>query len=310
MRWVVVRLSALVPIWLGISLLAFVLLRLAPGDPASVLLQRDLGRPATNEELRDFKAAFGLDAPWPVQYVHWLSGVLRGDFGRSLRTGGSVATSIAERLPGTIGLAVYATLLAWLVGLPLGLGAALCRGSVVDHVARLLALAGATLPSFWVALLLILLFSVTLRWLPVAGAGTPQHAVLPALTLGLASAASLSRLVRAGVLEVLQAPYITTARAKGLPPRVILARHLLRNALLPVVTASGLQFGHLLGGAVIVETVFAWPGLGKLLIDAIAERDYTTLQAIVLVFGTIFVALNLALDVLYGVLDPRVREVG
>jgi peptide/nickel transport system permease protein len=306
-QYIMRRLLLLVPIWLGITLMAFGLGRLAPGDPARLIAERQADGLPTPAQVERVRVEYGLDDPLPLQYMRWVAHALQGDLGVSFKTGGPVLEELARRFPATLELAVYGMLVGIALALPLGAQAAVRRGSSIDHASRLVALAGASLPSFWLAFILIIVFAVQLRLLPVAGRGTVRHLVLPAITLGVALAAPLTRLTRSSMLEVLGEDFVRTAWAKGLHERSVVLRHALRNALIPVVTVAGMSFGHLLGGAVIVETVFAWPGVGKLVVDSIFDRDYPLIQGYVLFMGTIFVLINLAVDLLYVWLDPRVR---
>jgi peptide/nickel transport system permease protein len=297
------RLLHLVPVLLGISFLVFLLVHLVPGDPVRVMLQ-DVGSPEQVERLRH---QLGLDRPLAIQYVSFLARAVRGDFGRSIHTRRPVATEIRFRIPYTVRMAVAATLVAVGVGIVLGSIAAMHHQSVLDYGTMVVALAGVSLPSFWFGLVLILIFSLHLRWLPPTGADSLLHLVLPAITLGSGAAAIIARLTRSSMLEVLRQDYIRTARAKGVPDRRMVYRHALKNAMIPVVSIVGLQFASLLGGAVIVETVFGWPGIGRLAVDAIFNRDIPVIQAVVLVAAAIFVLVNLLVDLLYGWLDPRIR---
>jgi peptide/nickel transport system permease protein len=308
--YIVRRILSLLPVWLGISLLAFALANLAPGDPAQMILLRQTGELPTEEEVARLREQLGLDDPFPVRYVRWLADAARGDLGTSFRTGEPVLTALVDRFPATLQLALAALLIGLLVGIPLGVLSAVRRDSPLDHASRIGVLLGASIPNFWLGYLLILLFAVALGWLPVAGAGTWQHLVLPALTLGAGGAAGITRLTRATVLEELATDYVRTARAKGLPERLVVARHALRNALNPVLTLSGLRFAGLLAGAVVVETVFAWPGIGSFVVDSIYDRDYPTIQGFVIFTGTVFLMLNLLVDLGYAWLDPRVRLTG
>ena len=288
---------------LGVVTLAFVALRLS-GDPAATMLPGD----ASVDELRDLRHALGLDRPLHVQYVAFLGGAVRGDFGDSFRHQQPAFGLVLERLPATLELAFAALLLAVAVALPLGIVAAIYRGRAVDMLAMGFAVVGQATPYFWMGIMLILVVSVELGWLPTSGRGGWPHLILPAVTLGTHFAASLARLTRTSMLEVLGQNFVTTARAKGLgEPRVVLA-HALKNAAVPVVTLIGLQFGTLLGGAVVTETIFAWPGVGRLAVQSIFVRDYPVVQAGVLVLALVFVAINLAVDLLYGTLDPRIRD--
>jgi len=288
---------------LGVVTLAFVALRLS-GDPAATMLPGD----ASVDELRHLRRTLGLDQPLHVQYVVFLAGAVRGDFGESFRHQQPAFGLVLERLPATLELAFAALLLAVVVALPLGIVAALYRGRAADMLAMGFAVVGQATPYFWMGIMLILVVSVELGWLPTSGRGGWPHLILPAVTLGTHFAASLARLTRTSMLEVLGQNFVTTARAKGLgEPRVVLA-HALKNAAVPVVTLIGLQFGMLLGGAVVTETIFAWPGVGRLAVQSIFVRDYPVVQAGVLVLALVFVAINLAVDLLYGTLDPRIRD--
>jgi len=307
LRYLARRLAYLVPVWLGISILAFALALLAPGDPVRQVLQAGGIDAPSAEQVTLMRRELGLDEPGPVRYVRWLANAVRGDLGRSIRTGEPVLQSLTDRFPLTAALALVAITLGLLIALPIGVISALFRNSLVDHVARLGALVGASVPSFWLAYLLILFFAVQLRLLPVAGASEPRHIVLPALTLAIGAAASLTRLTRSAVLEELMQDYVRTARSKGLRERSVVVGHALRNALIAIVTITGIRLAALLGGAVIVETIFAWPGIGKYVVDSIFIRDYPTIQGFVLFTGTIVLLVNLAVDVSYVWLDPRVR---
>ncbi len=305
-RFLARRLILLAPVLLGVSLVAFILLHLTPGDPARVLLG-ELGQGASQEEIARLRQALGLDAPLVVQYGRFVWRAAQGDLGRSLRTAAPVLDEVLARAPFTLVLTVVSLAVALAIGLPAGVLSAAYRGSAVDHGAMLLALFGVSLPVFWLGLLLMLVFALALGWLPASGFGTWKHLVLPSVTLGLASSALIARMTRSSLLEVLGADYVRTAHAKGLAERVVLLRHALRNALIPVVTVIGLQLGGLLGGAVLTETVFAWPGLGRLAVNAIYSRDIPLVQGTILFTAVAFVVINLAVDALYALLDPRVR---
>ncbi len=287
----------------GVVTLVFVALRLS-GDPAASMLPGD----ASVDELRDLRHALGLDRSVPVQYVAFLRDAVRGDFGESIRHQQPAFGLVLERLPATLELAFAALLLAVVVALPLGIVAALYRGRVVDVVAMGFAVVGQATPYFWMGIMLILVVSVELAWLPTSGRGDWRHLILPAVTLGTHFAAAIARLTRTAMLEVLGQKFVTTARAKGLGERRVVLAHALKNAAVPVVTLVGLQFGTLLGGAVVTETIFAWPGVGRLAVQSIFVRDYPVVQAGVLVLALVFVALNLLVDLLYGALDPRIRR--
>ena len=301
------RIAFLLPVWLGISLFAFALANLTPGDPARLALQREIGGQPTAEQVAEARERLGLDDPAPVRYVHWVADAVTGDLGTSYRTGTPVLQSLADRFPTTLQIAGLGLVLSIAIAIPVGVLAAVYRQSAIDHASRVLALVGASMPSYWVAYLLILLFSVRLGWLPVAGSSTWQHALLPAVTLGIGGSASLMRLIRSEMLETLGQDYVRTARSKGLSQRIVVMRHALRNALIPTTTVIGMRFAGMLGGAVIVETIFSWPGVGKLIVDAIFDRDYPMIQGFVVFMGTAFLLINLIVDIGYGVIDPRVR---
>jgi peptide/nickel transport system permease protein/oligopeptide transport system permease protein len=297
------RLAQTVPTLLVISVLTFLLVRLIPGDPATLIA----GEEATPEVLAGLRERLGLDRPLTEQYLIYLGGVVRADLGRSIRSKQPVADELAARIPATLELALAAGLLFTTLGTGLGVAAAIWRNRWPDHVIRVLSLLGVSAPSFWLGVVLILVFSVHLRLLPVAGRGSLAFLVLPAVTVALDGVALLARLVRASLLEVLAHDYVRTARAKGLmEPRVVL-HHALRNALIPALTVLGLEFGRLLGGVVVVESVFGWPGFGRLLISAIQTRDYPVVQSAILLFAMALIAVNLVVDLCVGVLDPRVR---
>jgi len=299
------RLAYLVPVLVGISLLAFGLGRLAPGDPARDVIARTTGHQPTHREVLAERHRLGLDRGPAVQYLSWVGHAVRGDLGISYTSGEPVARAIGDTLPLTLELAAAAFLLSLLLGVPLGLLAAARSWSWVDHAVRTVALVGASVPGFWVAYLLILAFSVHLHVFPPFGTGGLSHLVLPAVTLALFDVALLARLTRAAVLETLGEDHVRTARAKGLAERRVLVMHALRPALIPLVTWSGMSFGYLLGYSVVVETVFAWPGLGYTAVLAIQARDYPFIQAFALVMAVVFVGLNLAVDLLYPHIDPR-----
>jgi peptide/nickel transport system permease protein len=297
------RILIALPTLLGVVVLVFLMVRLAPGDPAVLLA----GEFATPETLEAIRARYGLDRSLPEQFLIYLEALLRGDLGESARSRRPVLEELKTYFPNTLELASAAILVAVLTGIPLGVLAALRPGSGLDLSVMVLALLGVSMPVFWFGLLAILIFSVGLGWFPVAGKGTLAHLVLPAITLGINATALLARMTRGTLLEVLSQDYIRTARAKGLAERVVIFKHALRNALIPVVTVVGLEFGTLLSGAVITETIFAWPGLGQLLVGSILARDYPVVQGAVLLVAITFVFINLLVDLLYAAIDPRVR---
>jgi peptide/nickel transport system permease protein len=287
----------------GVVTLVFAALRLS-GDPAATMLPGD----ASVDELGALRRQLGLDRPLWLQYVQFLGGALSGDFGTSFRHQQPALPLVLERLPATLELAGAALLLAVALALPLGILAAVYRGRVVDVAAMAFAVVGQATPYFWMGIMLILIVSVELGWLPTSGRGGLERLILPAITLGTHFAASLARLTRTSMLEVLGQQFVTTARAKGLSEWSVVLAHTLKNAAVPVITLIGLQFGTLLGGAVVTETIFAWPGVGRLAVQSVFVRDYPVVQAGVFVLALTFVAINLLVDLLYGVLDPRIRR--
>lgn len=302
-RYLARRLFLTIPVLLGVATLVFSLIHLIPGDPAQAML----GEAASPQDVAELRARLGLDRPLVEQYGNFIRGLVRGDLGTSLRTSLPVTTMIVERLPATFELAAAAMAFAIAVALPLGIAAAVRRGTPVDHGAMTLALMGISIPNFWLGPLLAIIFAVELGWLPVSGRGTWAHLVLPAISLGAALAAILARMTRATLLEELREPYVQAARARGASRFRAVVRHAFRNSLIPVVTLIGLQFGAVLTGAVITETIFAWPGIGRLLIQSIGFRDYPLVQGCILLIAVTYVGMNLLTDLVYGVLDPRIR---
>jgi peptide/nickel transport system permease protein len=292
-----------IPVLLGVATLVFSLIHLVPGDPVQAML----GDSASPQDIADFRARLGLDRPLYVQYGAFLKGVLSGNLGTSLRTNQQVTAAIAERLPATFELAIAAMLAAVLFAIPLGIIAAVWASTRVDYAATTLALLGISVPNFWLGPLLAIVFSITLGWLPVSGRGTAAHLVLPAITLGAPLAAVLARMTRASVIEELRELYVLAARARGVSRTRAVLRHAFRNSLIPIVTVLGLQFGAVLTGAVITETIFAWPGVGRLLIQSISFRDYPLVQGCILLIAVTYVGMNLLTDLVYGLLDPRIR---
>jgi peptide/nickel transport system permease protein len=286
----------------GVSFVVFAILHLT-GDPALVLLPPD----ASAEDVRRFREAMGFNDPFIVQYGRFLKGALQGDFGQSIRHGEPAFGLVLERMPATFELAGAALLLALCLAIPAGIVSAVRRNSPVDYVATVVALFGQSLPTFWLGIMLILVFSVQFHLLPSSGRGTLEHLILPAVTLGLFTTARITRLTRSGMLEVLNQDYIRTARAKGVSDPPVVWKHALKNAAIPIVTIVGIELGTLLGGSVITETIFAWPGVGRLSVQAIANRDYPVVQAAVFLLATTFVLVNLVVDVVYTYLDPRIR---
>jgi peptide/nickel transport system permease protein len=330
-RYLLRRLVLTIPILLGVSLLVFLMLHSAGGDPAQTIL----GARADPESIAALRHELGLDRPLLVQYVAFLSGAVRGDFGRSYRSNTPVIVEIATRFPATIELAIAAMAIAVVAGVVFGTLAAVRRHSIFDYLSSTVVLLGVSIPTFWLGLIVIIIFGLWLRWLPISGRVNPRlgadpslpfltvgslvqgnwavakdalrHLILPALTLAAWPAAIVARMTRASLIESLGQDYVRTARGKGLPERLIVVGHAARNALLPVLTVVGLEFGTLLGGAVVTETIFSWPGLGQLTVTAIGARDYQVVQGVVVLLGAVFVLLNLLVDVLYAVLDPRIR---
>ena len=313
-RYLAWRLVGAIPTLLGVTVLTFLFIRLIPGDAIAARLGTSTA--LSPEQLASLRAYFGLDQPLHQQYWSWLSSLFRGDFGYSIRTGRPVLVEITERLPATLELAAAATLIAVAIGLPLGLLSAMRPRSRLDVLARIGGLIGLSLPSFWLGTLIIVLFSLYLRWLPNTGGFVDfvhdplrniELIVLPAVTLGVALAAATMRMTRSAMLDVLSADYVRTAWAKGLRRSLIVRRHVLKNGLIVVVTLLGIQVGQLLGGAVVVEEIFSIPGVGRMLLAAIVQRDYALVQGGVLAIAILFVVLNIVVDVLYGYLDPRIR---
>ena len=301
------RVGSLLFVLLGVTTLTFALGRLAPGDPAELVLERALGRPPSDAQIARMHEQMGLDRPFAVQYVAWLNGAAHGDLGRSWGSGDAVASLLIECLPRTLLLAVSALLIAVGVAVPLGTLAAARPGSWVDHLSRVVAVCGTSMPAFFFGYVLMFVFGVRLHLLPIFGYGTARHLVLPAITLALGAAGALTRVTRTSVADVLAEPFMQSALARGIPRRRALWRHGLRVALLPLATVVGLAAGHLLGGAMIVEWMFSWPGIGKLGLDAIYNRDYPLIQGVVLLSATVFTLLNFGVDLVYLRIDPRVR---
>jgi peptide/nickel transport system permease protein len=293
-QYVIKRLVAIIPVLVGISLIVF-------------FLQLIAGEMATQEAVENIRQQLGLDKPLYIQYVIFISKLVVLDLGKSARTGQPVIVEIWSRLPNTILLAISSTLLACLIGIPVGIYSAVRFYTVSDYIVMVLALFGISMPVFWLGLMLIVLFSVKLHLLPAGGIGTFRHLILPSLALASFSTAFIARMTRSSMMEVMGQDYITTARSKGLLEKVVIIKHALRNAFIPIITVIGLQFGSLLGGAVLTETVFAWPGIGRLIVDSISARDYPMVQGVVLVFAVLYILVNLIVDVLYAYIDPRIH---
>ena len=306
------RLLLALPVLFGVSVLVFAVLHLAPGDPAAIML----GAQATKEDVVRLHRDLGLDEPLVIQYVRWMGHVLQGDLGRSIPLGRAVLPEVLLRFKATLVLTAGALLIAILLGLAAGIVSAVKQYTWLDRISMGVAVTGVSLPVFWTGIMLILLFALQLRWFPSSGMSSPYgsgvadvlwHLVLPAVTLGTASAAALARLTRSSVLEIIRQDYVRSARAKGLAERAVITRHVLKNAINPIITVLGLQVGFLLGGAILTETVFSWPGLGSMMVRAIQARDYPLVQGGVLLIATTFVLVNLVVDLLYAVFDPRIR---
>jgi peptide/nickel transport system permease protein len=301
-RYLIRRVLQMIPVLFLLTIIIFGVTRLR-GDPTYQFAAPD----ASAEEIETIRRAYGFDRPLPEQYLTFMAGVLRGDFGDSFRYRQPALPLVLERVPATLLLTFAALLVAWIVALPTGLISALRQNTPVDLAATSISVIGRAMPNYWLGIMLILLFSVELRWLPVSGTGDWRYLVLPAVTLGLSVATTLTRLIRSSMLEIIRQEYITTARSKGLSEWVVVMRHALRNSLIAVVTVFGLQTGWLLGGAVIVEQVFAWPGMGRLMLQAVYTRDMALVQAGVFVSALIIMGINLLVDVIYTLLDPRIR---
>ena len=300
--YILKRLFHSIFVLVGISLVVFIILHLT-GDPAALLMPMD----ATPEQVAQFRQEMGFNDPILVQYWRFFKGTLRGDFGKSFRHSQPALDLVMERMPATIQLTLAAMVIALLVAIPVGIISAIRRNSILDHIGMTGALLGQSTPVFWLGIMLILIFSVTLQWFPSSGRGEIQNLVLPAITLGMFTMARTARMMRSSMLEVLGQEYMKTAKAKGLKPLTVVLKHALKNAAIPVVTIIGMELGTLLGGAVITETIFAWPGVGRLAVQAIYNRDYPVVQAAVFLLAAIFVLVNLVVDLLYTYLDPRVK---
>lgn len=303
MKYLIKRLLFMIPVLLLLSIIVFVVAQLTPGSPVDLI-----AGPTATQEVRDRIAAeLGLDQPLPVQYLKWLSRVIRGDLGRSIVSGRPVWSLIRQALPVTVELGLAAWLLAYVVAIPIGVIAAVRRHTAWDNISMFLAIIGVTVPDFWLSLILILVFAATLKWFPIAGYGGIEYLVLPALALGAGRMAVLARTVRASMLDVLDSDHVRTARAKGLSEPLVVIRHAFRNALLPLVSLGGLQLGYLVGGAVVVEMIFARPGIGRLIVKSIGAGDFPIVQGAVLILGLSILAANLLTDILYVFVDPRIR---
>jgi peptide/nickel transport system permease protein len=306
-RYLLKRLCLVGVVVVGVTLITFALMNIAPGDPALVIAEARYGTDLTPEQVEQIRIEEGFDSPIYVQYIRWLEHILRLDLGRSLVTYDPVLDEIMSRLPATLLLAFSSLIFSLIIALPLGVVSAIRKGTWVDHTSMTVALLGVSMPNFWLGLILIWVFAVGLGMLPSFGFGGIEHLILPTITLGASMAAVTTRLMRSSMIEVLNQDYIVAARAKGLDERTVLLRHGLKNALLPVITFAGLQLGFLLGGTVIVESVFGWPGLGKLLVSSVYVKDFPMIQGCVLFIAIMFALVNLMVDLAYAFIDPRIR---
>jgi peptide/nickel transport system permease protein len=302
-KYIIRRLLLLIPVMLGVAFIVFTIMFFTPGDPAAMIL----GERAPAAEVAALRTQMGLDDPFFIQFFNFVKNALRGDFGRSLVTKQPVARELFSRFPATMQLSAAAVIIAIAMGIPIGIISATKQYSAFDMISMVIALLGVSMPNFWQGLMMILLFSITLRWLPSSGFGTLRHLLMPAITIGTSTAAVITRMTRSSMLEVVRQDYIRTARAKGLSERVVINRHALKNALIPIVTVIGLQFGYLLGGAVLTESIFSWPGVGRLMVEAIRMKDYPQVQGGVLLLALTFSFVNLCVDILYAYIDPRIK---
>ena len=303
-NFILKRLFQLIPVLLGVSLLVYAIMSFTPGDPAQLIL----GENAPKHAVESLREEMGLDDPFVLRYARYVGNAIIGDLGRSYASGRDVFNEIFLRFPNTLVLAVLGTLIAVLIGIPVGILSATRQYSFIDSSSMLMALLGVSMPNFWLGLMLILVFSVNLGWLPSGGYSDWSSLILPALTLGTGSAAIITRMTRSSMLEVIRQDYIRTARAKGVAENVVINKHALKNALIPVITVIGLQFGHLIGGAVLTETVFSWPGVGRMMVDAIRQKDTPMVMGAVMFLAVAFTLVNLFVDILYGYVDPRIKS--
>ncbi|NNG00596.1 MAG: ABC transporter permease [Desulfobacteraceae bacterium] len=303
LRHIIRRIISLIPVFFGVTFISFFILHLSPGDPAELMA----GVEASQEDIDAIRKQYGLDKPLLVQYGVYIKNVMHGDMGVSLRTQRPVITEVWARYPATLELATVSVVVASIIGLLMGIIAASHQNSIFDYGSMVVALFSISMPIFWLGLMLMLFFSVYLGWFPAVGRGGISHLVLPAISLGTQSAAVIARMTRSSLLEVIRQDYVQTARAKGLSERVVVYKHAVRNALIPVITVMGMQFGYLLSGSVLTESVFAWPGVGRLMVQSIYARDYPVVQAAILLVAVNFVLVNLLVDLLYGYINPRVR---
>lgn len=303
-KFIIKRLMLLFPVLIGVSLLVFAIMSFTPGDPAQLIL----GESAPPEAVAQLREDMGLNDPFVVRYAHFVGNALTGDLGQSYTTGRDVFDEIFSRFPNTLVLALLGVVIAVVMGIPTGILSATRQYSAIDSGSMIFALLGVSMPNFWLGLMLILIFAVNLGWLPSGGFSDWSSVILPAITLGTGSAAIITRMTRSSMLEVIRQDYIRTARAKGVNESAVINQHALKNALIPVVTVIGLQFGALLGGAVLTETVFSWPGVGRMMVDAIRQKDAPTVLGTVVFLATTFSLVNLLVDLLYGFIDPRIKS--
>ncbi|MGL4652422.1 MAG: nickel ABC transporter permease [Cetobacterium sp.] len=303
-KYILKRILLLIPVLLGVSFLVFTIMSFTPGDPAQLIL----GESAPREAVAQLRAEMGLNDSFIVQYIRFVRNAVVGNFGQSYTTGREVFGEIFSRFPNTLILAVLGIIIAICIGIPLGIISATRQYTLIDSVSMIGALLGVSMPVFWLGLMLILTFSVNLRWLPSGGFDGLKSLILPSLTLGVGSAAIITRMTRSSMLEVVRQDYIRTARAKGVAEKVVINKHALKNALIPVITVVGLQFGGLLGGAVLTESVYSWPGVGRMMVDAIRQKDTPTVLAAVIFLAVTFSIVNLAVDILYAYVDPRIKS--
>lgn len=301
-NYIIRRLLLMVPVFIGVSVIVFSLVRLIPGDPAELLLGEDY----TQEAAEELRAEWGLDKPIYIQYLIFLKQLLHGDLGDSIRSGRPVTQELLERFKNTLQLAIFAVILASVIGISTGIIAGTRPFSLIDNLTMVWAVAGVSLPVFWLGLMLIYLFAVNLNWLPAVGIGGIKHLILPGITLSAFTMATIARQSRSSMLEVMEQDYITTARSKGLTEGRIIQRHAIKNAMIPIITVQGVMIGRLLGGSIVTETVFAYPGMGKLLIDGIVGRDYPIVQGAILLYALSFSLINLVVDLIYVFFDPRI----
>jgi len=308
-KYIAKRLLMLIPVLIGVTFIVFFILALTPGDPVTIIL----GEQATEASIATMRAELGLDDPLLVRYVRYLGGLLRGDFGVSYKNSLSVADQIMERFPNTLLLAFAGISIALIVGIPIGILSAKKQYTAIDNASMVAALIGVSMPLFWLGLILVIVFALNLRWLPSSGMGSTPIAllkslILPSIALSTGSAAMITRMTRSSMLEVIRQDYIDTARSKGVKESKITTKHMLKNALIPIVTVVGLQFGHLLGGAILTETVFSWPGIGRFIVEAIKMKDTPTVLGSVIFMSIVFSIVNLVVDILYAFIDPRIKS--